>query len=361
MNVQEIAEQLVQKSLRLGPGDHVLIMCWEHTIPMGEALAAACFNVGALPLVTFGSDNLWRATVAASDSLLRQSPDPLLAAYDHFTAEIWLGGPKDPAVFEEASPAKMNAWNEGQKPIWDKARERKMRSAFIALGQATPERARQYGIDYRAWQDSMTDALSVDPTELSSTGQRLANILREGKEVRITGPGTDLSVRLMGRQAQVNDGVVAEADLAIGARFVSLPAGSVWVAPDETSAHGTITFPFAALWGKVLPEFQWTFRGGRLTSFTARENENLFRTFLDTAKGAKDQLGSLSIGINPKAKAVSRSLGESIVEGAVGVGLGANKELGGKLETSFQRSETLPGARVEIDGRVVAENGRVLV
>jgi len=361
MELQEISEQVVQKNLRLAAGDHVLIMSWEHTVPMAEALIAACFKVGALPLVTLFTDNAWRAFAQTPDTVLRQPPSPLLAAYDHFAATIWLGGPKDPAVFEGASPSKMNAWNEGMKPVWDKARERKIRSAFIALGQATAERARQYGIDNRAWQDSITDALSVDPTELSAVGQRVANVLREAKQVRITGPGTDLTINLTGRQPHVDDGIVAEPDLAIGARSINLPAGSVSVAPDETSANGTIAFPFAAVWGKVLPDFRWTFRDGRLTAFSARENENTFRMFLDSATGAKDQLGSLSIGINPRAKAVSRGLGESIVEGAVGVGLGANKELGGKLDSSFFWSATLPGARVEVDGRVIAENGRVLV
>lgn len=361
MELQEIAEQVVQKNLRIGAGDHVLIMGWEHTVPMAEALVAACFKVGALPLVNFFTDNMWRAFAQTPDDVLRQPPSPLLAAYDHFAATMWLGGPKDPAVFEGASPSKMNAWNEGMKPVWEKARERKIRDAFIALGQATPERARQYGIDYRAWEDSMTSALGVDPSELSAVGQRLANVLRGGKQVRITGPGTDLTVNLTGRQPHVDDGIVAEPDLAVGARSISLPAGSVSVAPDETSANGTISFPFAAVWGKVLTDFRWTFRSGRLTTFSARENENTFRLFLDGATGAKDQLGSLSIGINPKAKPVSRGLGESIVEGAVGVGLGANKELGGTLESNFQWSATLPGARVEVDGRVVAENGRVLV
>lgn len=361
MELQEIAEQVVQKNLRIGAGDQVLINCWEHTVPMAEALVAACYDVGAQPQVSFFTDNMWRAFAQTPDNVLRQTPSPLLAAYDHFAATIWLGGPKDPAVFEDASPAKMNAWTEGMKPVWDKARERKIRTADINLGQATPERARQYGIDYRAWQDSMTNALGVDPSELSAVGQRVANALRGAKQVRITGPGTDLTVKLAGRHPHVDDGIVADPDLAIGARFIDLPAGSVTVAPDEASADGTITFPFAAVWGKVLPDFVWSFRSGRLTTFSAKENEDVFRAFIDSATGAKDQLGSLSIGINPRAKAVSRGLGESIVEGAAGIALGANKELGGSLESTFMWSATLPAARVEVDGRVVAENGRVVV
>lgn len=362
MEFQEIAEQIITKNLRIRARDQVLITSWEHTIPLAEALAVACYRVGAKPDLRLFTDGLYRQVLSEMpDEVLRLVPTPLLAAYDHFSATIELSGPKDPAVFEGSSPARMAAMYDADRPIEDKARERKIRGAWIMTGN-TPERARQYGIDHRAWGDFISEALSVDPSELASVGQQLANVLRGGKRVRITGSGTDLTVNLIGRQPQVKDGIVDEQDLAIGNRLVFLPTGYVGVAPDESSANGTITFPFAALWGKVVRDLQWTFANGRLTAFSARENEGTFRTFFESATGDKDRLGSLGIGINPRAKALNAGgLTDWLVEGAFTVLIGKNKEWRGELESSLSWFATITGPRVEIDGRVVAENGRVLV
>ncbi|MBI2973541.1 MAG: aminopeptidase, partial [Armatimonadetes bacterium] len=231
MNVQEIAEQVVTKNLRIGAGDQVLIATHDHTIPLAEALAAACYRVGAIPLVRLFTDGLYRTMLSEiPDDVLRKVPTPLLAAYDHYTADIALSGPKDPAIFEGTSPARMAAMYHASRPITDKARERKVRSAWLMTGHATPERGRRYGVDHRAWEDFINEGLSADPSELASAGQRLANVLRGGKQVRITGPGTDLTVNLIGRQPQVQDGIVDEQDLAIGNRQGFLPTGFVRVA-----------------------------------------------------------------------------------------------------------------------------------
>lgn len=364
MEFREVAEQVVTKSLRIRAGDSVFIDAWEHTLAQAEAMAAACIRAGARPTVHFFSDALFRTVLTDAPADLLRTPSPvLLAAFDHVTAAIYLSGPKDPAIFEAASPARGAMMNEGDNPLSDKSRQRKIRTAWIATAFATPERARQYGIDHAAWQRSVNEALTVDPTELAAVGGRVAAILREGKQVRITAPpGTDLTVNLIGRTPHLEDGVIDDQDLAVSNHHVVLPTGTVAVAPDERSANGTVTFPFAALWGKVIRDLRFMFGDGRLTSFTARENEATLRGFYEGATGDKDRLGSISLGINSRAASVGGgNLTDWLSEGAVSIGLGKNKGLGGELDSSFHWFATLSGARVEVDGRVIAENGRVLV
>jgi aminopeptidase len=363
VNLQEIAEQVVQKNLRIGDGDFVLIDAWEHTVPLAEALAAACFRAKAFPTIHFFTDSLYRTVLTDTpESVLRRTPAPRLAALDHVTAMLDISGPKDPSMFEGAPPEKMAAVAEGMRPLAQRERERKIRGAWIALAFATPERARQYGIDHEAWTKSISDALTVDSSELAAVGTRVAAMLRDGRQLRIVGPQTDLTVNLVGRRPHVEDGVVDEQDLAAGNRFVALPAGTVGVAPDEGSANGTITFPVAQLWGKVIPDLKLTFNGGRLTGISARENEQVLRRMYDAASGDKDRLGGLWVGINPRAKTLGWGrMTDWLAEGAISAKLGGNKELGGGLESSFSFTGTITGARVDVDGRVLAEEGRVLV
>src|SRR5207302_1429507 len=78
----------------------------------------------------------------------------------------------------------------------------------------------------------------------------------------------------------------------------------------------------------------------------------------EEAKGPKDLLGYLDIGLNPNAR--SGFLQDAIVAGNVYVAVGANDEVpGGKNKTDFYLGGSLTGANVMIDGREVIRNGNL--
>ena len=93
-----------------------------------------------------------------------------------------------------------------------------------------------------------------------------------------------------------------------------------------------------------------------MVKFSASENEDLIRSEWEEAKGPKDLLGYLDIGLNPKAR--SGFLQDAIVAGNVYVAVGANDEVpGGKNKTDFYLGASLTGATITIDGRPIIRKG----
>jgi len=139
--------------------------------------------------------------------------------------------------------------------------------------------------------------------------------------------------------------------------MASIPAGEAFVVPDEKSGDGTIVFDRPIAWlGRWIRDVRIAFDGGRLTKFSASENEDLIRADWDEAKGPKNLLGYLDIGLNPKAR--SGFLQDAIVAGSMYVAVGSNDEVpGGKNKTDFYLGASLTGATVTVDGRPIIQKG----
>ena len=361
MDVKEIARRVVNESLRLGDKDYVTIFTWAHTIDLAEALSLEAMKSGAVPTIILESDNLYRSVLAEVPlEHLKKTPLPMLSALDAITAEISLSGPKDPSVFEAGSPAKMGAMNEASHPIMEKSRERKIRSAYVQYGFATPERASRYGVDHASWSQGLSSALTADLKKISIEGKKIALIFENSKTIEISHPnGTKIKMNLIGRKASIQDGILDEEDIAKGHLGVSLPTGNVSVAPKETSVNGKVVFEKMALWGRIVKNLTWNFKDGKLVSYKADENGDIFAEFLKGATGDKDMYGSLSIGLNPLATPTGVNLTDWIVRGAVSLGIGKNKELGGENKSDFEWSATLLGATVKVDGQTLVEKGKL--
>jgi len=139
--------------------------------------------------------------------------------------------------------------------------------------------------------------------------------------------------------------------------MANIPAGEAFVVPDEKSGDGTIVFDRPIAWlGRWIRDVRIAFDGGRMVKFSASENEDLIRSEWEEAKGPKDLLGYLDIGLNPKAR--SGFLQDAIVAGNVYVAVGANDEVpGGKNKTDFYLGASLTGATITIDGRPIIRKG----
>lgn len=336
-----------------------MVHSWSHTTELAADIAREAAKVGADAWVSYFDDRLWLATFVEMDEKYASRKSPLSAAHGEVvTAEVELGGPQDPKVFDRTKPERMAAMDAWYKEIHDRKRERKVRSVFVGLGQVTPQRARKYGVSYPKWKRAMTAALGYDLRKLAAKGQLVGKGLAGAPEVRIAGEGTDLTLTTSGREAFVDDGIIDANDIARGDFHASLPVGTTSVAPLETSAEGTVTFPSTPLWGKMIRNLRWTFKGGRLTDYAADKNLKAFTNYFDTAKGDKDRIAWLAIGLNPRCTYVGGFV-DSLVAGAVSVGVGANEEIGGANRGTFEFGGTIPRATVQVGGTTLVDRGKL--
>ncbi|MFQ6127316.1 MAG: aminopeptidase [Thermoplasmata archaeon] len=359
-NFSGVATRIVGNSLRVKEDDMVWIDTWHHTIDLASEMALECRKLGAVPLITLDTDDLYERTLSdVPHEFLRKTPRHHMKALDEVTVSIALAGPENPEMFKSVDTTKMAAIREAYRPVEKKIIDRSIRGAFVTLGLITPERASVYGFSIREWKRAVNEAIDVDYDRMAELGRRIANVLAGAREVRISSEsGTDLRFQMAGRRVHIEDGIVDEEDVTSGRPFTNLPTGYVSVAPLENSAEGRVLFdaPQAAL-GKMIKDLEWTFVDGRLKTFGAKENIEAFRSLMEPGKGEKDRIARFSIGINPNARVIGYFDDQSVL-GSASVGIGDNLFLGGENDSTFDFAGTILHPTVEVDGRIILNRGR---
>jgi aminopeptidase len=131
----------------------------------------------------------------------------------------------------------------------------------------------------------------------------------------------------------------------------------------ETSAEGTIAFTeFPALWqGRHVRGIRLRFSEGRVVDASADSEEDFLLETLDTDEGAR-RVGELGIGCNP---GINRYMGnvyfDEKINGTIHLALGSGFDSIGGTNVSAIHWDIVKdlrfGGRIELDGKVVQENG----
>ncbi|HEY7588611.1 MAG TPA: aminopeptidase [Thermoplasmata archaeon] len=358
---QKLARSIVRGSLQPKEYESVIITTYPHTIELAEAVALECQKAGADPLLVLDSDALFYGQFKNySLENLRKTSAHCLGLLDYNRSYVWLGGPKNPAPMAKVPQERFAAMFQGEQAHGDKALEKKPKSVGVEIGMVTRERSKTYGFNYAKWKESVEAAIATDYRQLEAMGKKVAAIFAQPSDVHVTAEnGTDLRFRLAGsaRTPRINDGVISDEDLAAGNPDAQLPAGAVWVAPVEESAEGTFVCDVGIPQvGRVVEGLSWTFGHGHVKDFTAKRNVTAAQTNWAEGTGAKDMFGSFGLGLNRRAKA--GFLTNYIVSGAVGIGIGDNRDLGGVNHSNYGFAGSLVHGTVTIGGTTVIQDGK---
>jgi len=360
----KLAANIVRSCLRIRPDDNVTIFFYPHTTELAEDIAEECFRIGADVNLSAYTDRFYESYMKILPEESLRKPSVFCRALTEVsTAEVWLGGLYDPAVFRRIPPEKTAAADEGESLAHLAiARERKVRSVFVSMSAVTRPRAKAYGFSFPRWQKMMTAASSVPATKLAADGKRLAALLGTAEHVHVTDGGeTDIEFSIRGRKPFIFDAVVDDEDIAMGALDAVIPGGVVAISAVEDSANGIVSFDVPQAWaGRTIRKLRWEFRNGRIVSWSGDKNAEVLHNAWEKGVGeGKDRIASLSIGLNPKAEL--GFLQNPIVRGAVSIATGANDDLGGATKMAFPHQQTLRAANLSLDGKPVVKAGKLLL
>jgi aminopeptidase len=358
-----LAQSIVNKCLRITNKDNVAIFFYPHNLRLAEDIADECFKNGADSLLNLYSDRfLLSYMTQLSVESLRQPSVYCKALSENSTAMVLMNGTYNPRVLKKISPERNAASNEGEyKAHYPVMQEKKVRTMDVGIAMVTEPRARTYGFSYAAWKKMMNEASNVDYDRLAGVGSRLSERLRRAESVRVTAAGgTDLSFDMSGRKWSVSDGVITDDDLREENFSDGLPAGKIFAAPLEESAHGKVAFNVRVPYlGRNVEQLRWTFRDGQVVKFAGDAAAGKVRESMEKSEGDKRRIGYFCVGFNPKAK--TGYTVSDVASGAVTIGVGANEAIGGKNKSSFFFTGTLTGATVEVDGEKVVRAGALQV
>ncbi|HZR92651.1 MAG TPA: aminopeptidase [Gaiellaceae bacterium] len=212
--------------------------------------------------------------------------------------------------------------------------------------------AQDAGMTLSQFEDFYWRSMLVDWERLARDMQRIADLFDAGEQVRIVGDGTDLRFSLAGRRGKID---------ALGA---NMPGGEVFYSPVEDSAEGVIAYSEypACYLSHEVEDVRFRFEGGTIVEASAASDEEFLLTMLDTDEGAR-RLGEFGIGCNPGIQQHMRNtLFDEKIEGTVHLAIGTGfANLGGTNESAVHWDmvkDLRRGGRIELDGRVVQQDGR---
>jgi aminopeptidase len=286
--MQRLAELLVRHSVRVQPGEKVLIEAYDIPTDMTVALIKAVAAVGGQPLVSTYQQPVLRALYQAASADQMQ----LIGAVERQRMEgvqcyIGMRGSHNTSEMSDVPREKMDLY---ERHWWNHVHSqvRVPKTKWVVLRWPSPAMAQSAGMSTEAFEDYYFNVCAgVDYDAMQRAMEPLEALMRRTDQVHIKGPGTDLRFSIKGI------GVVP----CFGER--NIPDGEIYTCPVKTSVEGYITYNCETLYrGTLFTNVHFAFDQGKIVKAEAGANTAKLNEILDSDEGAR-YLGEWSFGVNP--------------------------------------------------------------
>jgi len=281
-----LAKNLVNYSLQLKTGEKVLIELTGMKLSLAKELINEIYHAGGLPFISLKNTEINRVLLTNA----RQEQLELIAKWEsarmnEMDAYIGIRAGENSSelgdVPEEKMQLYMKYWVD---PVHHQIRVPKTK--WVVLRYPNHSMAQLAGMSTDRFTDFYFDVCNLDYRKMSDAMDGLVELLNKTDQVRITGPGTDLSFSIKDIPAVKCDG------------RLNIPDGEVYTAPVKDSVNGTITYNAPASYqGITYENIRFEFKHGKIVHATSNYTEKLNK-ILDTDEGAR-YIGEFALGVNP--------------------------------------------------------------
>jgi leucyl aminopeptidase (aminopeptidase T) len=361
-DLQAVASNLV-KAAMIKTGDKVLIAGSTRDEALMEHLFIETMKAGGQPLISLGSERLFRRSYdevpASYDSL---PPSLNLAIANTFDVQIILDIGEADDILAGVPQERQAARAKAAAPVTQAFFQRNIRTVNLGNGlYPTAALSRRLGVPQPELASAFWKGVGVAAQTLRTNGEALRTTLAGAKKITLTHPnGTNVTFAVDAGRSFVSDGAITPEKIKQGGGAAStwLPAGELILPVVAGTAEGKVVID-KTLWnGQEVRGLTLSYRNGRLTSMTAASNIDALTARYEAAGGGKDQFGWIDIGLNPETR-LPVGTGRIVwtAPGAVSVGLGDNRAFGGTNASDFGLAAQLAGATVKADATIIVENG----
>lgn len=350
--VQRLAELLIDYSVALQPGERILIEAIGADTTFIRTLIRCVYAVGGVPFVTLKEPEVTAALLeGATKEQLQQIAGYEATRMSDMQAYLGVRSGKNTAELSSVPAEKLRMqnqyWNE---PVHSRIRVPKTR--WCVLRYPNHSMAQQANMSLEAFEDFYFDVCCLDYARMSKAMDPLVKRMQATDQVRITGPGTDLTFSIQGIPVIKCDG------------RLNIPDGEVFTAPVRDSVNGVITFNTPSRYmGFSFENIRFRFEDGRIVEATANDTERVNHV-LDTDEGAR-YVGEFALGFNPHIlHPINDTLFDEKIAGSFHLTPGNAYDIADNGNRSsihwdlvcIQRPD-YGGGRIEFDGEVIREDG----
>ena len=352
----KLSKLLVSHSMKMQPGEKVLIEAFDIPEEMTIALVREVAAAGGIPLV----QTYWQRVVRAVNMGAVEEQVKLLGRLERARMEavdcyVGLRGSHNIA---EASDVGREQMSLVEKYHWGPVHQevRVPKTKWVVLRWPTGSMAQAANMSTEAFEDFYFRVCAdVDYAKMKAAAAPLHELMDITDQVRIVGPGTELSFSKKGIPSKG----------CYGDR--NIPDGELFSCPVRDSVNGTLQFNCETLYrGTVFNNIKLTFKQGKIVGAVADSDGNTkkLNEILDSDEGAR-YIGEWSLAFNPFIlKPMKDILFDEKIAGSFHMTPGQAYEEAGNGNKSqihwdmvcIQRKE-YGGGEIYFDGKLVRKDG----
>lgn len=362
--VEKLAHTLVNYSVKIKPGDWVIIFADKNAEPLAEEVLRHVLRAGGHPSTLMGTDRMTEIFLqeANKEQLKHITPFQRMP-YADADAFIALQATDNTRILSNADTEKQQirgaAFKEIQKIYMDRSAAGELRWTLTqfpchALAQEADMSLSEFeDFVYKATFSDQDDPIR-EWQKLYDRQEKLVNWLDGRKQVELHGPNIDISLSIEGRNF-INSGGTH-----------NMPSGEVFTSPVEDSLEGRVDFTYPAIrLGREVDGIHLEFEKGKVIKATAKKNEDYLLKMLDLDENART-IGELGIGTNFGIDRFTKSiLYDEKIGGTIHLAVGAGfPEAGGKNESALHWDmicDMRKDSEIKVDGELFYKNAEFQV
>ena len=280
-----LAHNLIHNAIKLQPGEKVLIENYGLESPLVTALIEEAYAAGGLPFVWIKDACVQRALLMGlSDEqadIMADAESRLMEAMDCYLG-IRSGSNKYAGADVPTEQNERYSKRVGT-PVHDQIR---LKKRWCVLRYPSPSMAQLAGMSTEAFEDFYFDVCNLDYSKMGAAMEALIARMDNTDQVRIVGPGTDLSFSIKGIPTIPCAGEM------------NIPDGEVFTAPVRDSINGVLSYNTPSVFeGFTFERIKFVFKDGKIIEATANDTQRINKV-LDVDEGAR-YVGEFAIGVNP--------------------------------------------------------------
>lgn len=283
---KRLAELLVNFSIRVKPGDKVLINNWNAEIPFMKEIVNAVYDAGGMPFVNLADRELERTLfMRANEEQLSLRAKHELEQMKDMDCYIGFTSNRNSSAWKDIPQDKMDLyWNILFQTVHTK--QRVPHTRWTVLRYPSAAMAQQADMSEEIFEDWFYDVCTADYPAMSKAMDPLVSVMEKTDCVRIISRETDLSFSIKGLPAVKCDG------------HRNIPDGEVYTAPVKDSVNGTLSYNTPSVRdGFTFENVKLVFRDGRIIEAHSNDDSRINK-ILDTDEGAR-YIGEFALGVNP--------------------------------------------------------------
>lgn len=284
--IQKLAQNLVNYSVDMQPGENVLIEMIGSERDLLYAIIEEVSKGGGRPFVQLTDRTVQRAMLKnANKEQLELWAELDLERMKKMDCYIGIRAGENVNDMADVPEENMKLYNAlYSHPVHSE--ERVKRTKWVVLRYPNASMAQLANTSTEAFEDFYFDVCNLDYSKMDRAQDPLAELMRNTDKVRIVGPGTDLSFSIKNIGAEKCSGQK------------NIPDGEVYTAPVRDSVNGTIAYNTPTLYnGVTFENIKFRFENGKIVEATGSDTKRL-NEILDSDEGAR-YIGEFAIGFNP--------------------------------------------------------------